>query len=414
MIALNNYINNPKDDLNNFLLAIEYEKQHHYSPASGFYLRCAELTPDINRRYESLLRMYFCYKNLGQRDFTCETLLKEAISLCPSKPEAYFLLTQFYESKSDWLNVYVYSSIALDTCKEKSKLTIDIDFSDIYALLFQKAAAAWWVGKPDEARKLFRLLLNEYIDDLDPKYKKLLENNLSSLGCGPESVAIRPYTKKLKNRLKFSFDDIDRVEKNFSQVYQDMFILSVLNGKKNGIYLEIGASHPHKNSNTYLLETLFNWSGIGIEYQEDLAKQHKDTRRNPVLCTDALIIDYEKLLSRYFPDTTDIDYLQLDIEPPRNTYEVLLSIPFNKYSFSIITYEHDYYVDITRSYREKSRDYLESIGYELIVPNISPNNNSPFEDWWVHPNLIDRERIKTILSFSDPIINSVEKLFLNN
>lgn len=414
MKELKNYITDPNNDNNNFYLGLYYEKQKHYSPAASFYLRCAELTGDMDLRYESLLRMYLCYKNLGNRDFTCDTILKQAISLCPTKPEAYFLLTQYHESRSEWSSVYSYSCIALENCKRISNLITDINFPGFYALLFQKAAASWWIGKSKQCRQLYQTLLNEHIDSMSEFYKTLLENNLSRLGSGPESQAIRTYSQSLKHNFRFSFDGLDGIKNNFSQVYQDMFILTMLNGKKNGTYLEIGAAEPYKNSNTALLETIFGWTGVGIEYNSDFTNAHKQQRKNSVFCTDALIVDYNKLLDKYFPNISNIDYLQLDIEPPRNTYEALISIPFDKYKFAVITYEHDYYVDITRSYREKSRDYLESKGYQLVVPNISPDKNSPFEDWWVHPDLVDQNRIKTIIKHTLPDINPVEKLFLNN
>jgi hypothetical protein len=31
----------------------------------------------------------------------------------------------------------------------------------------------------------------------------------------------------------------------------------------------------------------------------------------------------------------------------------------------------------------------ESFGYELIVNYISPDNYSPYEDWWIYPQLIN-------------------------
>lgn len=414
MKILNEYISDPENDLYNFNMGIFYEIEKHYGPASGYYLRCAEKTANIDLRYECLIRLYLCYNYLGGRSITCESLLKQAISLCPQKPEAYFFLTQYYESRSDWINVYLYASIALENCKEKSSFFSHIDFPDFYCLLFQKAAASWWIGKPQECRQLYHNILNNHIDQLSEYYKNLLENNLSRLGSGPESQAIRPYTKNLKHKLKYSFNNIDSIEYNYSQVYQDMFVLTVLNGKKNGTYLEIGASEPFKNNNTALLEQKFGWSGIGIEYNEKQAKQYQENRTNPILCVDALVIDYNKLLEKYFPGIITIDYLQLDIEPPRNTYKALLSIPFDKYKFNVITYEHDYYVDITRSYRDKSRDYLQKLGYVLIVPNISPDPNSPFEDWWVHKDLISTETINRLKCTDFNTINQVEAYFLNN
>lgn len=412
MTELLKYIEDPSNDLNNFHLGSYYEKLGHYSPASAFYLRCSEKTKNIDLRYEALLRLYICYMSLGGREYTCETLLKLAISLCPQKPEAYFFLTQYYEFKTEWLNVYSYSCIALENCKDKSNFVIETDFPGMYALIFQKAISAWWIGKPQQSRDLFKLLLNEHIYDLNDRYKQLLENNLSSLGAGPEHIAIRRYDISLKDRYKFSFDGIYSIHQNFSQVYQDMFVLSCLNGKKNGTYLEIGSSDPYKNSNTALLETQFGWRGVGIEYNTELAMKHSGQRKNPVICTDALIIDYNKLLTKYFPNQNTIDYLQLDIEPPRNTYEALLAIPFDKYKFAVITYEHDYYVDITRSYRSKSRSYLENLGYKLIVPNISPNEDSPFEDWWIHPDLVDSKMYEKLAKTDILDTTPVEQYFL--
>lgn len=414
MNTLIDYIQNPDNDIYNFNLACVYDQNKQYSPASSFYLRCAEKTQNINLRYECLLRLYMCYKALGGRDTTCEILLKQAISICPNKPEAYFLIAQYYEYKNDWISMYTQACVGSQFSNNQTNFLSKIEFPGSYVFIFQKAISAWRIGKPDESRKLFFFLLEHHIDELSDYYRKLLEVNLSQLGSGPESQAIRKYTQNLKHKLKFSFDNIDSVDQNFSQVYQDMFVLTTLNGKRNGTYLEIGASEPFKNSNTALLETKFDWTGVGVEYNSSFTKQHENHRKNQVINTDALIIDYKKLLNKYFPNQNTIDYLQLDIEPPRNTYEALLSIPFDIYKFAVITYEHDYYVDITRSYRNKSREYLNKLGYLLIVPNISPNENSPFEDWWVHPELISPEIIQVLKCDNLDSINPVESYYLNN
>lgn len=414
MNELYDYLNSPNDPIVNFNLGLFYEHHGHYSPASTFYLRAAEKTDSLDLRYEVLIRTFSCYNSLGNRNHTCESLLKQAICLCPKKPEAYYFLTKLYESKSDWLNMYTYSNIALDVCADNSIFAHPVQYPGSYAFLFQKAASAWWVGKPFESRQILRLLIDNYLDRLDNTYRGLLESNIAKIGLLPEKDSVKPYIKNNLTKLKYSFNNLEDIDKNFSQAYQDMFVLSVLNGKMNGSYLEIGSSDPYKNNNTALLENKFAWSGVGLEYDENMAQTYKKHRKNPVLCVDALIVDYEKLLQKYFPNQNNIDYLQLDIDPPKNTYEVLLSIPFDKYRFAVITYEHDYYVDITKSYRDKSRDYLESMGYQLVVPNVSPDENSPFEDWWIHPDLVDKEIITKILKYTEPDINPAEKLFLNN
>ena len=111
-------------------------------------------------------------------------------------------------------------------------------------------------------------------------------------------------------------------------------------------------------------------------------------------------------------DTEVIDYLQLDIEPAKNTFEVLLSIPFEKYKFAVITYEHDYYVDISKSFRDKSRRYLRAMGYELLVSDLSPDGVSNFEDWWVHPDLIDGQ-IKNVMKDTSSEIKNVKNYMFN-
>jgi hypothetical protein len=359
--------------------------------------------------------MYLCYDRLGGRDITCETLLKQAITIDPKKPEAYFFLGQYYEKKNNWIDMYTNACIAFDICGQSSKLITQSNYPGKYIFLLQKAISAYHVGKPTEARQIYQILLNNYFDQLSEEHKSVIGNNVFWLGSGPCHICIRTYYSKFRERLKFSFSGIEHVERNYSQTYQDMMLLHLFNGKYNGTYLEIGTSEPFKNSNTALIEQKFGWHGIGIEYDQDLVNNYRQHRKNPVLCIDALIIDYNKLLQKYFSNISTIDYLQLDIEPSDKTYEALISIPFDKYKFGFITYEHDYYVDITRSYRTKSREYLESLGYKLLIPNIAPTDISPFEDWWVHPDIIDK---KTIENIQKNIIsndcNQIDRFFLNN
>ena len=43
----------------------------------------------------------------------------------------------------------------------------------------------------------------------------------------------------------------------------------------------------------------------------------------------------------------------------------------------------------------ESRDILKSHGYELVVGNVcNVSTKDPFEDWYVNPDLIDREILK--------------------
>lgn len=174
---------------------------------------------------------------------------------------------------------------------------------------------------------------------------------------------------------------------SYSREYQDFFVLSMLNGKRNGTYLEVGGATPIQDSNTYLLESKFDWSGISIEWNDELAALWGPSRRNICICADATLIDYEDLLETHVKKR-HLDYLQLDIDPPFNTFTALLKINFFKYSFSVITYEHDFYIGGNFE-RIASRRILEGHGYKRVVSDVC-HGEYAFEDWYIHPNYVPK------------------------
>jgi hypothetical protein len=396
----------------NYTLARWYEKQGHNAPAHTYYLRAAERAEDNNLAYQALIRASFCYKKQGSREGTEKILLENALTLLPERPEAYYFLSLLYERKQERQNAYIYPHLGLNNYRDDFK-TLDIpEFQGKYLLVFQKAVSAWWWGKGMECRELLHSLVDDYWNEMDETHKVAVENNITRLGSGPESQAFHTYEKEEHSKLRFKFNDSHLIERNYSQIYQDMFILSALNGKKNGTFLEIGGAEPFKGNNTALLERDFNWSGVSIEYDEKFIENYRKHRKAKLLHDNALTIDYDKLLSENFEGNT-IDYLQLDIEPARNTYECMLKIPFDKYKFAVITYEHDYYVDVTRSYRKKSRKFLKSKGYKLVVNDLSPDGKSNFEDWWVHPQIVDLSIIEKMKSVTDNTHHAKQYLLPN-
>jgi hypothetical protein len=383
----------------NYNLARWYESQGHVAPAHTFYLRSAERSDDKILAYTALIRSSFCYRAQSSRDATEKVALENALMLLPERPEAYFFLSLLYERKSEWQNCYIYANLGVNTYVNTFS-DIDVpEYQGKYLLIYQKAISAWWWGKGVESRKLFRELVENYWDVMDDTHKKSVEDNITRLGSGPESVSFTPYSKEDYNKLRFKFSDSEKIESNFSQVYQDLFILSMLNGKKDGTFLEIGGADPFMGNNTALLERNYGWNGVSIEYDKKFIENYKNNRNCKVLHADALNIDYKKVLSENF-NTKTIDYLQLDIEPAKNTYECMLKIPFDEYKFAVITYEHDYYVDVTKSFREKSREFLTDKGYVLVSNDISPEGNCNFEDWWVHPDLIENSILEKMISIT--------------
>ena len=135
-----------------------------------------------------------------------------------------------------------------------------------------------------------------------------------------------------------------------------------------------------------------------------------EQRKNEILCKDATKINYEKLLDEMNVGTY-LDYLQVDCEPSKTTFEILTAIPFEKYRFAVITYEHDHSVDITSSYRDKSRRFLKSYGYELVVKDVAFNDEYTFEDWWIHPDLVNSDRVNQMKSVDTDVTNVVKYFF---
>lgn len=169
-----------------------------------------------------------------------------------------------------------------------------------------------------------------------------------------------------------------------SQSGQESFVLSVLKEKRFGTYLEIGAFDAKFLSNTYLLESLFEWKGIAVEIDLKLAKKYNKYRKNLCVAENAVTLNYQELLSDFgFPKV--IDYLQLDIEPAINTYNCLINLPHEEYKFRVVTFEHDLYAETgNHLIKQKAEEFLTNLGYLKIADNVM-NEGNAFEDWYVYP-----------------------------
>ena len=196
------------------------------------------------------------------------------------------------------------------------------------------------------------------------------------------------YFRNNYQNLKTKFTGSENIENNWSQSMQDMFVLSMLDGKKNGVYVEIGADQPRVISNTYLLENNFDWSGVSFERDADNVTFFNTIRKNKCICEDATLYDYKSLFEeRNYPK--QIDYLQLDIDPAEGTLRALKALPLNDYRFSVITYETDVYssgADI----QDEQIEILESHGYQLVAKNVKCEGN-PYEDWWIDPAIVSED-----------------------
>jgi len=197
-----------------------------------------------------------------------------------------------------------------------------------------------------------------------------------------------------------------------SQIGQDLFVLSELQLKRDGFFVEFGAASGKELSNTYLLEKRYGWTGILAEPARRWHQAICDNRScaietdcvwsktgesfifNEVLGAELSTLDqfsnfdlhasqrtggkkYDvKTISimdmlRKFEAPGVIDYLSIDTEG--SEYDILQSIDYDRYKFKVITCEHNF-----TSSRGQIFSLLSSHGYVRKLENISQ-----FDDWYV-------------------------------
>jgi hypothetical protein len=402
MKHLLDYINQPNDAESNFQLGLEYEQMDQTGAAISFYLRTAERAQDQLLQYEALLRMALCFGRQRTRDDTQKVLLQKAMTLCMDRPEAYFLLARAHERLEQWHEGWTISSMALKLCRwDCEPLRTNVEYPGQWGVLFEQAVCAWWVGECEHSRRqMFEL---RYSWPLDQIHRDACDRNLQV--CGWPRMTL-PYDPAQCGQIRAPFPGLDRVQKNHSQSLQDMFVLAATQDREDlRWYLEIGSAEPFYHNNTALLETQFGWRGVSLEINGAKAADFAQQRRNPVLCQDAMTLDYEAELIRQGAPK-DLGYLQVDCDPPENSFRILTRMPWATRRFAVITFEHDYYADT--SVRDRSRAFLRGQGYELIVGDVAFDGKHSYEDWWVHPDLVSRS-VRDLLRSSQPGVNPADQ-----
>lgn len=201
-----------------------------------------------------------------------------------------------------------------------------------------------------------------------------------------------------------------------AQLRQDLLVLALLEFKKKGYFVEFGATDGLHLSNTFLLESQYEWQGILSEpakvWKKDLVSnrvgaidtscvwshsgeilnfrearlselstadvysaidKHGELRKSGKVYTVETISLEDLLVKHNSP--YEIDFLSIDTEG--SEYKILSSFNFDKYKFKVITVEHNF-----TSNRKAIHDLLAGQGYIRIL-----DKASSFEDWFVNEEL---------------------------
>jgi FkbM family methyltransferase len=200
--------------------------------------------------------------------------------------------------------------------------------------------------------------------------------------------------------------------KSNSQAGQDDYVISKLNNKKNGYFVELGAGDGVYLSNTYKLEKDYNWTGLLIEpsFKFYEISKHRSCKaikacisdqksqtifvegnsddwnssghvylsgiqsslEAPVQINGSWVLRNKVEGNKITVDTLPlasvleqvnapniIDYLSLDVEG--HEWTILRNFPFDKYRFRVMTIEHNG----AEPNRTNIRKLLESKGYRF-------------------------------------------------
>jgi FkbM family methyltransferase len=188
-----------------------------------------------------------------------------------------------------------------------------------------------------------------------------------------------------------------------SQYGQDRWVVQALKGKHGGVFVECGAYNGIKFSNTYVLETRYNWVGVCIEpdgrvfeklqanrkcitdnscvggergscmfaeagtlggvvdhydpkHKQRLDKAH--TGWDKQLVKKKMVLLSDVLVRHKAPPV--MDFLSLDTEG--SELSILLAFPFDQFAFRLAVIEHNNYGDTLQQLKR----LMASHGYTLV------------------------------------------------
>ena len=199
--------------------------------------------------------------------------------------------------------------------------------------------------------------------------------------------------------------------RSFSQEGEDLILDRFLNGKKNGFYIDIGAHHPIKYSNTYKFY-LKGWRGINIDAMPGSMSRFKKIRprdlnleipissknenliyhifNEPALNTfsekearlknglrNYKVIETKQLncktlsevLSINIAQNQKIDFMTIDVEGL--DFDVLVSNNWDLYKPDYILVEELLDYKLLINSQSKINHYLNNLGYRLVARTLN-------------------------------------------
>lgn len=273
-------------------------------------------------------------------------------------------------------------------------------------ILLEYGEALLELSGPGNELKGSRILQDLYTNTKSNEIKYWAYVHLDRFGYRPNENIIESFKKMYTGERPVMASPA-----NFSQCGQDVFALMASDPQKYQMrrsYLEFGAASPIINSNTLLLENMM-WKGSSFEIDMSLYLEFRTRRRNPIYKGDVFTKDINAIVKKmgcldFSPNLPAsyrfIDYVQFDIDPPENTFKLLTNFLDSGIKAGTVTFEHDRYYS-GNEVVDESRSEMKKHGYELMIANVAPCPEKPFEDWYIHKDygspwtrkIIDRDYV---------------------
>ena len=192
------------------------------------------------------------------------------------------------------------------------------------------------------------------------------------------------------------------IKKQYSKNSEDKFLLKFFKSKLNGTYIDIGAFHPYRFSNTYLLHHK-GWNGLNIDINKKSIDLFNIARPNDINLNMAvghtnkkqtfyykkelhpmntlnkdfakIFIDkyikkkqimtytFDFILKKFFHKKR-VDLLDIDVEG--SEYDIIKKINFKKVKFNLILIEITNFNSKSKGNARKIRNLLTKYGYKYL------------------------------------------------
>jgi FkbM family methyltransferase len=231
---------------------------------------------------------------------------------------------------------------------------------------------------------------------------------------------VQRYVKENPNELGGLFTRYCAINfmNSYAQRFQDLLVIFLMNGKRDGFFVEFGATNGHDLSNTFTLEQHFSWKGVLAEPAKCWHAALKANRKAAIdsrcvwrqtgaklgfketeigeLSTLTNLVDRDFNKGGRVKGTTysvetvslndllkshnapqEIDYLSIDTEG--SELEILQAFDFTDYDIKIMTVEHNF----VEPNRQEVFKLLSGKGFVRLF-----EAQSKFDDWYVKRSLL--------------------------